>query len=393
MQWHSIRTKVVGALLLCLVVGMAGILVLMRYCFEHNARVLATESVTGAQKLFGILESREISKMTTAGDILLTNAQFRDALAAKDRDRLLAIAQPLMPELKQQGITNWIFHTVEPEQTVLLRVHNPGVSGDHLNRFMTKEVARTHAVVSGSELARAGFALRTIRPVYDAKGAVAGYVEFGEELGSFARTMKEQTGNDYALLLNKKFVDRKNWADTSAALHRRDNWDDNAAYVLNDKTTASDDIMQFQGDLESIPAEGEVLERFQRDDSVLVRGLFPIHDAAGNAVGAIFVVRDITDFYVSVRQTQLVLMAVTVVVLALGAIVVVVLLNRLVFQRLRDIIQVATRVVGGAYHTAIQVSGNDEVSQFEQLFEQFRHVFVDVLSQVPQHHERELQER
>jgi HAMP domain-containing protein len=58
---------------------------------------------------------------------------------------------------------------------------------------------------------------------------------------------------------------------------------------------------------------------------------------------------------------------------------VLVLLNNLVFRRLHHIIKVATRVVGGDYESEIRVGSDDEVGQLEQLFEQFRRVFVDLL--------------
>ena len=64
------------------------------------------------------------------------------------------------------------------------------------------------------------------------------------------------------------------------------------------------------------------------------------------------------------------------------------LLNRLVFRRLEHIIVVATRVVGGDYETEIRADSDDEVGQFEQLFEQFRRVFVDLLAHVPEFQEK-----
>jgi hypothetical protein len=60
------------------------------------------------------------------------------------------------------------------------------------------------------------------------------------------------------------------------------------------------------------------------------------------------------------------------------------LLTRLIFRRLDNIVMVATRVVGGDYATEITVSSDDEVGQFELLFEQFRCVFVDVPSHLPE---------
>lgn len=384
MKWNSIRTKVLAALLGCLVLGVAGIVGLMRYSFERNSHVLAAESVTEAQKLFTILEAREISKMTAVSDALIVNPEVRDAFAAKDRARLMAVTSGLFPELKSEGITNWLFHTPEPDMSVFLRLHHPEKSGDQLNRFIHQEVVRTHALVEGNELAKAGFAVRIIRPFFDAQGGVTGYVEFGEELGQFIHTMKNQTGNDYGLLLNKKFMNRQYWADSSATLKRRDNWEDNASFVVLDKTTDSDGIIRFEGDLGAVAPSGQVLERFQRGDSVFVRGIFPIHDAAGNTVGAMFVVRNISAIYAAMQHTQGVLVGVTVAALAMGGMLILALLNRLVFDRLDHIIVVATRVVGGDYESEIKVGSDDEVGQFEQLFEQFRRVFVDVLAHVPE---------
>ncbi len=80
MKWNLIRTKVLAALVGCLVVGVGGILALMYYSFARNSRALAEESVTGAQKLFTILETREISKMTAVSETLIANPQVRDAL-------------------------------------------------------------------------------------------------------------------------------------------------------------------------------------------------------------------------------------------------------------------------------------------------------------------------
>jgi len=394
MKWNLIRTKVLAALVACLIVGFGVILALMHYSFARNSQTLAAESVTGAQKLFTILEARETSKMTAVSETLMMNPQVRDAFAAKDRARLLELTSPLYPKLKSEGITNWMFHTPEPDMVVFLRLHNPAKFGDHLNRFMDKEVVRTHSMVIGNELAKAGFAVRILRPFYDSQGGVAGYVEFGEEIGQFIHAMKNQTGDDYGLLLSKKFVDRQFWADSSAVWKRRDNWDDNPDFVVADKTTATDKIIQFQGDLSSVPAQGTALEYFRDGNSVFVRGIFPIRDAAGNNVGAMFVVRDISSFYVAMRHTQNVLVLMTVVALTLGIILVLTLLSRLVFRRLEHIIAVATRVVGGDYETEIRVSSDDEVGQFEQLFEQFRRVFVELLTHVPEFQEKpELQEK
>lgn len=389
MKWNSIRTKVLAALASCLVLGVGGILALLQYSFTRNSQALASDSVAGAQKLFQVLETRETSKMAAVSETLMIDPQVRDAFAAKDRSHLLDITAPLYTKLKAEGITNWMFHTPEPDMAVFLRLHNAPKFGDRLNRFMDKEVVRTHAMVTGNELAKAGFAVRILRPFYDSKGKLSGYVEFGEEIGRFIKEMKSQTGDDYGLLLNKKFVDRQFWADSNAVWKRRDNWDDHPGFVVADKTTSTDSIIQFQGELASVPTQGKVLERFKAGDSVFVRGIFPIYDAARNTVGAMFVVRDISAVYESMRKTQNLLVALVIVAMLLSTILVLTLLNRLVFRRLEHIIEVATRVVGGDYESEIKISSDDEIGQFEHLFEQFRCVFVDLLSHLPEFQNKE----
>jgi methyl-accepting chemotaxis protein len=360
----------------------------MQFSFVRNSQAIGMESVSAAQKLFAILEAREISKMTAVSETLIVDPAIRDALASRDRNRLLELSAPLYSRLKSEGITNWMFHTPEPDMTVFLRLHAPAKFGDHLNRFIDNEVARTHAVVAGNELAKAGFAVRVLRPVYDAQGGLTGYVELGEELGQFIHAMKRQTGDDYAVLLNKQFVDRQLWADSNAAWKRRDNWDDDSGSVVADKTTTTDSIIRFHGDLASVPVEGKLLERLQEGDSVYVRGIFPIRDAAGRNVGAMFVVRDVSTVYATMRHTQYVLVLLIVLSLTFGMLLVLTLLDNLVFRRLQQIIAVATRVVGGDFESEIKVKSEDEVGQCEQLFEQFRRVFVDLLSHMP-----ELQEK
>jgi hypothetical protein len=134
MRWNLIRTKVLAALAVCLVVGVGGILVLMHFSFARNSQALGTESVSGAQKLFTILEARETSKMAAVRETLLMNPDVRAAFAAKDRNRLLDLTAPLYSKLKSEGITNLMFHTPEPDMAVFLRLHNPEKFGEQFRR-------------------------------------------------------------------------------------------------------------------------------------------------------------------------------------------------------------------------------------------------------------------
>jgi HAMP domain-containing protein len=382
MKMKSIRTKVVVACLCCLAVGLSGILALLNYSFNRNAQNLAAQAVTGAQSLFAISEAREIRKMAALTQSLNLNPQIGDALLARDRYRLVEMTAPFFLNLKEDGITDFSFHTQELDPAVLLRLEDPARYGDHMDRYMDKQVATTMLMVTGNDMGKGGFAVRTISPMFGSKGEVAGYVEFGEELGQFLKAMKSQTGDDYALLLDKKYVNREFWTASNETLNRRDNWNDAPNYVVWDKTSKSDRICNFKGDLGTVPVSGMALDRFHEGNAEFVRGVFPVQDAAGNKVGAIFVVHDISSYYGSMRRNETIFAVSTAVAVLIGTGIFLFMLSRLIFQRLERIIQIATRVVGGDHGTEIKVSSDDEVGQLEQLFEQFRQVFVFVLSQV-----------
>ncbi len=199
----------------------------------------------------------------------------------------MELTAPLYPKLKSQGITNWMFHTPEPDMAVFLRLHNPTKFGDHLNRFMDKQVARTQPW--WWERAGQGRVCgRILRPVDDGRGD-------WPAMSSSAKNRPVHSTNEkpdrrqLRTSAQQEICRPPVLADSSAVWKRRDNWDDNPNFVVADKTTPTDKIIQFHGDLASVPARGGVLERFHDGDSVFVRGIFPIHDAAGNTVGAMFV--------------------------------------------------------------------------------------------------------
>lgn len=145
MRWNSIRSRVLAVLFACLIIGVTGTLALMHYSFARNSQALAAEAINGAQKLFTILEAREISKMTAVSETLQTNPQVRDAFAAKDRARLMDLTAPLYADLKREGITNWMFHTPGPDMAVFVRLHNPSKFGDHLSELLHRPRSGAHA--------------------------------------------------------------------------------------------------------------------------------------------------------------------------------------------------------------------------------------------------------
>lgn len=161
-------------------------------------------------------------------------------------------------------------------------------------------------------------------------------------------------------------------------------WNDSPTLLLVENTASDNDILRYEGKIEELPDEGKPLEILNRGGRALARGVFPIRDAAGNKVGAVFVLRDITSAYEEMRAGRLQAILLVVGLMALLGLVLVAVFQVLVVRRLQSMIRVATRVVGGEFDLQIVPSAEDELGEFETLFEQFRMLFVELIGQTQQ---------
>jgi hypothetical protein len=268
---------------------------------------------------------------------------------------------------ERDRITHWYF--IEPDGTVFLRVHHPQLRGDDLNRRATfRKAAESRELGAGKELGRTAFALRAVRP-WIVDGELVGYMEVAEEIDHFLAAMKARTGDDYGLLVKKKFLDSQAWANVLGP--RSNTWNDRPEVVVVDTTTFTEGIVDFEGDIEALSDRGESLGRVERGDRSFARGIFPVRDAAGRKVGGLFVLRDFTMHEAAMRAGRLEALLTLLAVAAICAIVVALLVRALVFSRLarlrRDLEARAaeaelppTRVV--------QLSSEDEIGRLEALF-------------------------
>ncbi len=365
----SIRLRVLVAILLCMfLVGYVGEALVARIT-EREVAAASGEALRTAVEELQTLEHSDVEKLSAMLDALVDRQDLRDALRARDRDRLLAIAAPLFGGLRERdGITHWYF--IEPDGTVLLRVHRPDLHGDRLSRATFQKAAATQDAAFGKELGKTAFALRAVHPVVEG-GKVVGYLELAEEIGRFLRRMKEHTGDEYGILVKKEHLDEQAWGQMSAP--RPNTWKDRPDVVLVESTSYGDGLIDYQGDVEAVPDRGEVLGEVRRAGKWYVRGVFPLRDVRNATVGALFVLHDLTPIHEAVAAGRLRgRVAVLVLVLATAALLYLVL-HRLLFSRLRRLIRSVEEVsarLGAEGRSAgrdILTTSADEIAQLEAL--------------------------
>jgi methyl-accepting chemotaxis protein len=187
--------------------------------------------------------------------------------------------------------------------------------------------------------------------------------------------MKAQTGNDFAMFIAKKNLDRSEWARTRGTA--RNGWDDWPDVVVVKSTTFDQDSMV---DADAVQGGGEtlrVLSESRRDGAAFARGVFPVRDSSGAVVGGLVVRHDVSALKASM-WSGLQQAAVFLIPLALlASALVYFLVDRLIFRRLNQMKStmedLSIRLAGGDFSVtaATRATKNDEIGAFEAFFGEF----------------------
>jgi hypothetical protein len=300
--------------------------------FERHVEAASLANLQDAAQAFAAQERGEIEKLATTLDALLRNDELRAAFTARDRAKLLALSRPLLETMRERDrITHWYFIAPEPEQTVFLRVHRPELNGDRVDRVTLLRAIETKELGAGKELGKTAFALRVVRPWFH-DGKIIGYVELAEEIDHFLTAMKARTGDDYGLVVKKRYLDETRWAQVLGP--RANSWNDRPDVVVVDTTTFTDGIADLEADLETVPESGLALGEVERGDRALVRGIFPVRDAGGRKVGGLFVQHDFTATHAALAAAKLESFFALLAIGAILAAAVAGAAHRFVFRRL-----------------------------------------------------------
>jgi hypothetical protein len=272
----------------------------------------------------------------------------------------------------EHGIGHWNF--IEPEsKQMFLRVHLPAKYGDLIERPSLLKAMARRELSAGKELGKSAFALRVGKPIYAPEGWLIGYVELGEEVEHFLGRMKDQTGNDFAMFILKRLIDESEWGRTRGGA--RNTWSAWPNVVVVNSTTP--EPLVDQAAIASDAVAGTTLDEVEQNGSFYARGVFPVRDSSGNVVGGLVVRHDISGLR---RDMQLDLFTAIAFLLALAAIssvLVYLLVDRLIFRRLRAMTatmeDASMRLAGGDYSVGSSMPKvrADEIGKFETFFAEF----------------------
>ena len=132
------------------------------------------------------------------------------AWLAKDRDALLAYADPVLKDIRNKyGVTHFYFH--EPNDGLFPAGPRPQNYGDRINRFTLDEAVRKQEPVYGISLGTYGtFSLRYAQPWY-IDNKLVGFVELARKIEDIASQMKEALDVELFFVIKKTCLYREDW--------------------------------------------------------------------------------------------------------------------------------------------------------------------------------------
>jgi methyl-accepting chemotaxis protein len=285
----TFRRSAPAALIAAVVIVIAGVTFISDRLFSG-----LTASVERSQ--FQLMQSILDAALRNAADEALARADIvaslpvtRQAVAGKDRERLLAeYAEMFKVQKARRGIDQVQFH-VPPAQS-LLRLHDPSAFGDDLTRFRPIVVAvnREKAARKGVAIARGGPVIVGIAPVQDVKGSHVGSVEFGLDFGRLIDGLKAAYGLDFTVFIEEKPLREFAQGLNPAVLSEQNR----LGRFIRFHTTNGAVMKELIGDADIATVNEPV--RYTRDSQGLPYGvlLVPLRDGAGESLGVIAVARD-----------------------------------------------------------------------------------------------------
>jgi PAS domain S-box-containing protein len=261
-------------------------------------------------------ENQKAAVLRTTIEAVMNDGQLTEAFRQRDRAALFERAKPLFASLRSEhGITHFYFHL--PDRTVLLRVHDSSASGDKIDRYTMLEAERTGKVSVGIERGLTGiFTLRVVSP-WQQDGQLLGYLELGVEFEKIVADVRSQLseGVDFVVAVNKKVLDREQWAVAAKREGRTDDWNLFPRMIVINKTV---------GTLPKLAVDYLSAENLKPKDSWR-EGNFqlvflPLTDVTGKGLGMVIVLKNVAG---EMAETKRSIQFVVVLSLAVGAVVIV----------------------------------------------------------------------
>ena len=254
---------------------------------EYNSTLFST-----VPHIFDSAITADTDTLSAALELITRDDGLHQALIARDREYLLRRANPIFNKLREKyGITHFYF--TGPDRINIMRIHQPNRYGDKIERVTTTKAMATGKPAAGLELGPLGtFTLRVVFPCYDGDRLI-GFIELGEEIEHLLQRIKDISGIDLYVAIDKRYLSQKSWAAGMRMLGRHGEWDLLPDSVITFKTRAIGDSLLYKM-MSSLRHHKLALTKTSYNDHTLVTQAIPLRDANKRDVGSLLLFKDAT---------------------------------------------------------------------------------------------------
>jgi len=304
MATSRLKTRILLPTALALVVLLAAFVLIIHRIEQKNVMEKVESSFKAAQNLFHAQLETDTAMMGAVLDAIIINKDFKAAMLAQDRQRLLTLSAPLFRELRQDHDITHLYFT-GPDRVNLLRVHKPDEYGDTINRFTTLQAEKTSNISSGIELGPLGtFTLRVVMPWQDGQ-RLLGYVELGEEIEHIIHKLAKILKVEVFVVIDKEFLDHRKWEAGMRMLGRAANWDQfpNVVITYQTQETLPESLVPYLDEAAHTSGVSDV-QAFLQGRRYCAKFLH-LPDASGRGVGDMVIMEDVTAQFANLRMSFL----------------------------------------------------------------------------------------
>ena len=276
--------------------------------------------------------------------------EIRQALAERDRGRLVELAFPIYMAAKEKlHIRQFQFHV--PPAISFLRLHKLRKYGDDLSgfRFTVLKANREKMPQFGIEKGRFGLGLRGVAPI-SYMGKHVGTVEFGCDLNDgLLNKLKQGKAFDLAVIVP-----------------------DGDGFKVQARTGGMSISSDIYPVLREVMTVGTAkVNTVTRDNRTFMTFFGPLKDFSGRTVGAVVIPDDITAHFKQMNKILFIYMGIGVLLILLILSVVYFVVERLVNRPIQNMIKVFKKAGNGDLTDRVDVKHNDEMAKLGKAFNEF----------------------
>ncbi|MBF0461230.1 MAG: EAL domain-containing protein [Magnetococcales bacterium] len=306
--------------------------------------------------------------------LLAQSDTLRRLFLTGDRAALLRESRPILDTMHENRVTHFCFH--RPDGVNFLRVHQPDIYGDQIDRPTLLRAQQSGAFAFGAELGRVGtLTLRAVLPWREGS-TVIGYLELGKEIEHFVAGLQAPFNQTFYTFLQREYLDASQWLDASRRFGVGLDWESFADLVF----IGQKDVHYPDGLQEYIASR---LWNHDEPQSTISDALgaadnhffaLPIRDSRERIVGRVIGVAASSQFVSIIHRYGVIVMAIVIgFTLLLG------LFFNYLLTRVESGIQQTSRSLENAMQSRIAISAMLETGAASLSMENQLHVALEII--------------